>query len=154
MKKINWKVLVFSLIAVFLVASFGSLFTTGNVESDWYIENKPAITPPNWVFGPAWTTLYILIAISLYFAWTNSKKKEKMNIGLIYGINLVLNASWSYFFFGLQNPVLGLVCLSLIWLTIWGMIYFAWRVDRRAAWLLVPYLLWVTFAGVLNAGFL
>jgi len=152
-KKYNLKIFIICIFLVFSIAFFGSFFTTESVNSDWYLENKPNFTPPNWIFGPVWTFLYFLIAVSLYLVWISSKREDKKIIGFVYGINLVLNGLWSYFFFGLKNPVLGLVNLIFIWITIWTMIYINWRIDKKAAWLLVPYLIWVSFAGILNAAF-
>jgi translocator protein len=149
----NKKVLVVCLLIVFVVGFFGSFFTGGEVDK-WYIENKPNYTPPNWVFGPVWIIIYFLIGLSLYFAWVNSKKDEKKIVGIVFGVNLVLNGMWSYLFFGLQNALWAFIDIILIWFSIIVMIYTVWKIDRKSAWLLVPYLLWVSFAGVLNWGFL
>ncbi len=152
-KRINWKVLVVSLIIVLGISFVGSLFTSGNTDSSWYLENKPSFTPPSWVFGPVWTILYLLIALSLYFVWTKAKRNEKKKIVVIYGINLVANVLWSYLFFGIQNPLLSFIDLLVIFGSIIGMMVVAEKIDRKVAWLLVPYLLWVGFAGVLNFAF-
>ncbi len=152
MKKI--RVFLISLLIVFAVNLAGSLFTFGNTNSEWYISNRPDFTPPSSVFSIVWPILYILIAISLYLVWIKSKKKDRIKIKLAYGTNLILNALWSYLFFGLQNPLAGFIDIILIWISIWAMIFAAYKIDRRASWLLVPYLLWVTFAAFLNLGFL
>ena len=154
MKKENdWKVLVIILIIVFGISFIGSSFTSGNTDSPWYLDNKPSFTPPNWVFGPVWTILYISIAISLYFAWTNAKNDEKKKIALIFGINLIANALWSYLFFGIQNPLSAFINLLVIFGTIIGMIFIAGKIDKKAGWILIPYLIWVGFAGALNLAF-
>lgn len=153
-KRINWKILIVSLLVVFAISFVGSLFTSGTVRSDWYLENRLSYTPPDYIFGPVWTLLYILIAISLYFSWTNAKKTEKKKVAWIFGINLVLNALWSILFFGFRKPGLAFIDLIAIWITIVMMIFIAGGIDRKAGWLLVPYLLWVSFAGFLNFGFL
>jgi len=116
------------------------------------LQNRPTITPPNYVFPIVWNILFFLIALSLYFAWTSNKtkKKYKPKIARIFVINLLLNALWSYFFFTLKNPLIALADLILIWITIIAMIYTTKKVSKTSAWLLVPYLLWVSFAGVLN----
>lgn len=147
-KGINWKVLIFSFLAVIVVSLFGSMFTT---TGDWYEKVKPSITPPNYIFPIAWTILYILIALSLYFIWTNSKNKyQKRLIIWVFGINLVANALWSYLFFGLQNPLAGLIDILVMWLSIILMLMVSYRVDKKAFYMLIPYFLWVSFASYLN----
>ncbi len=153
-KGINWKLLVVSLIIVFAVSFIGSLFTFGNTNSSWYLENKPSFTPPNWIFGPVWTLLYFLIALSLYFAWIKAKKNEKKKVAIVFGLNLAANALWSYLFFEIKNPLLSFLDIITILATIIAMIFVAGKIDKKAGWLLVPYLLWVSFASILNFGFL
>jgi len=148
------RVFIWCLILVYFVAFIGSIFTSGTVDSDWYLQNKPSFTPPNWLFGPVWTALYFLIVLSLYFSWTKAKKKEKKKVAWVFGINLVLNSLWSVLFFGLRNPVLSFIDIIAIWISIIMMIFVAGRIDKKAGWILVPYLIWVSFAAVLNFGFL
>lgn len=148
MKKVNYLVLISCLIVVFLVAYIGSMFTSDSVNSDWYNSIKPAITPPNFVFPVVWTTLFVLIGLSLYLVWQKSKNKKK--IILIYGLNFVLNIVWSYLYFGLRNPAGSFAEIFLLDASIVLMISTSWKIDKKAAWLLVPYLLWVTFAAFLN----
>jgi translocator protein len=151
-KPINWKVLIVSFIIVFgLLGGIGSYFNAGNTNSSWYSEIKPSITPPGWVFPIAWNILFILIIFSLYLAWTNSKtKKDKTRISLAFGINFIVNMLWSLFFFGMRNPLLGFIDIVVVWLTIILMIFVAGKINKKAGWLLVPYLLWVSFASILN----
>ena len=144
------RVFIWCLILVYFVAFIGSIFTSGTVDSDWYLQNKPSFTPPNWLFGPVWTALYFLIVLSLYFSWTKAKKKEKKKVEWVFGINLVLNSLWSVLFFGLRNPVLSFIDIIAIWISIIMMIFVAGRIDKKAGWILVPYLIWVSFAAVLN----
>ncbi|MFH0752057.1 MAG: TspO/MBR family protein [archaeon] len=151
---ITWKVLVVSLLVVFLTGFLGTLAMKDSVNTQWYLDNKPSFTPPNYVFGPVWTTLYILIAGALYLSWTKAKKKEKKKVAWAYGTNLILNALWSFLFFGLLNPLLALLEIVILWMTIFWMIKVSYKIDKRAAWMLVPYLLWVAVAILLNAGFL
>ncbi|OIO80840.1 hypothetical protein AUJ84_02545 [Candidatus Pacearchaeota archaeon CG1_02_32_132] len=148
-KKINWKVLIFSFLAVIVVSLFGALFT-GSVKSGWYDSVRPNIAPPNWLFGPVWAVLYILIAISLYLALVNSKKDSRWKVGIVFAVNLIANGLWSYLFFGLHQVLFAFSDLILIWATIIVMIIYTWKIDRKAAYLLIPYFLWVSFAGVLN----
>ena len=148
--KINFKVLIACLIIVYAVAFIGSLFTSPVTDSAWYLENKPDITPPNFVFPIVWNILFFLIALSLYFVWIKANKKQKKKVSLVFGINLVLNAFWSFLFFTLQKPSWAFAELIVLWLSIWFMIFTTWKIDKKSAWLLVPYLAWVSFAGVLN----
>jgi tryptophan-rich sensory protein len=153
-KRINWKVLGVSILIVFLTGVIGSLFTSGNTSSSWYLENKPSFTPPGFVFPIAWNILYFLIALSLYFSWNLAGKKEKKQIMLAFGINLVANALWSYLFFEIKNPLVAFVdLLVILGTTIW-MIFIAGKIDKKAGWLLVPYLLWLIFASILNFSFI
>ncbi len=148
MKKIRWKVLLSSLIIVAIVAYLGSLFTSSNTQSDWYQQIKPSITPPNYIFPIAWTILFIFIAISLYFSWTSSK--DKVKIAVVFSINFLLNILWSIFYFGMRNPSLAFVEIIFLWLSILWLLITTYKVNKKAFYLLLPYLLWVSFASVLN----
>lgn len=153
MKKINWKVLIISLVIVFLIAALGSIFTSSSVNSSWYSDNKPSFTPPSWLFGPVWTILYIMIAFSLYFVWIKANANQKKKIALIFGANLLLNMFWSWLFFGLQNPILAFFDILLILSTIVAMIMVTRDIEIKSALLLLPYLIWVCFATLLNFAF-
>jgi translocator protein len=148
--KINWKVLIVSLVIVYAVAFLGSLFTSNAVKSDWYQSVKPTITPPNYIFPIVWTILFFLIALSLYFAWLNSNKKQKNKTALFYGINFVLNILWSVFYFGMKNPLVAFIVILLLWVSILSLIIFSKKINKKSSYLLIPYLLWVSFAIVLN----
>lgn len=144
----RWKVLIFSFIIVILVALIGSIFTSSGVKSDWYLSIKPDITPPNYVFPIVWNILFFLIALSLYF--TLIKSKDNKNIYFIFGVNFILNILWSFFFFFLQNPLAAFIDIILLWLSILSVIFATWRINKFSSYLLIPYLLWVSFAGILN----
>lgn len=148
--KINWKVLVLSLVIVYLVAFLGSLFTSGSVNSSWYDSIKPSITPPSLVFPVVWNILFFLIALSLYFSFTSGNKKEKKLVVWVFGTNLVLNLIWSIIFFGFQNPLIAFFELILLWLSIILIMAVTYRINKISFWLIVPYFLWVSFAGILN----
>lgn len=150
MKKINWKVLIISLLIVYGIALIGGLFTSGNTSGEWYESIKPSITPPNWVFPIVWNILFFLIALSLYFAWINAKKKDKKNIIIVFGINFLLNILWSVLYFGLKTPLYAFIEILIFWISIISMIYVTYKIDKKAAYLLIPYLLWVSFAIILN----
>ena len=149
-KRINWKILIVSLIIVYLVAFIGSLFTSPVTNSAWYESIRPVITPPNWVFPIVWNILFFLIAISLYLSWLHSNKKQKNLVAWVFGINLVLNVFWSVLYFGLKNPVFAFYELILLWSSILIMILVTCRINKTSSYLLIPYFLWVSFAGVLN----
>jgi len=152
-KRVDWKILSLSLLVVFVFAFIGSLFTSGNTSSSWYLENKPQFTPPNVVFPIVWSILYFLIALSLYFIWKSANKKEKGRVAIVFGINLAANALWSYLFFEINNPLLAFFDLLIILGTIIWMMFISKKINRTAGWILVPYLLWVGFAGFLNLAF-
>lgn len=145
--KFNVWLLVVCFLVIAFVAFTGSLLTS-NTKTDWYQEIKPSITPPDFAFPIAWTILFILIALSMYLVFNKSKNKKLT--ALIYGINLDLNMLWSLLFFALKNPFAGFFCIILLIISIVLMIFHAWKIDKSAAWMLVPYLLWVLFASILN----
>ncbi len=150
MEKKNLKIFILCLIIVYLVAFLGSLFTSPNTNTDWYNSIRPSITPPNWVFPIVWNILFFLIACSLYLSWINSNKKDRTKLAWIFGINFFLNILWSVLYFGLKNPLLSFFELILLEASIIWMILITKKISKKSAWLLVPYLIWVVFAGVLN----
>ncbi|MDD1711987.1 MAG: tryptophan-rich sensory protein, partial [Methanoregulaceae archaeon] len=131
----------------------GSFFTTPNIAT-WYESlNKPWFTPPSWVFGPVWTTLFILMGISLFLVLREGWERKDVQIGTaIFGIQLVLNILWSYLFFGLRSPLYGLIGIAALWIAILVTIIWFFRISRPAAILLVPYIIWVSIASALNYG--
>ena len=149
-RSINWKILIVSLAIVYLVALIGSIFTPNAVKSRWYDSIKLGITPPDWVFPIAWSILFFLIALSLYFSLITANKKQKNSIVLVYGINFFLNILWSVLYFGLKNPLIALFEIIALLVSIIAMIQVSYKIDKKAAYLLIPYLLWVAFATILN----
>ena len=147
----NWKVFLVSLAIVYGVAFIGSLFTSSAVKSDWYQQIKPAITPQDYVFPIVWNILFLLIGLSLAFSWIHSKGFfEKRQVVLAFGVNLVLNVLWSVLYFGIGSPALAFFDIILIIISIMYLILVIWEIDRKAALMLFPYLLWVDFAAILN----
>ena len=134
-----------------LAGLIGSIFTFSAIPT-WYVMlNKPSFSPPNWLFGPVWTMLYTLMSISLYRIWTSKTKKKEKNEGLAFFIiQLVLNALWSIIFFGMKQPWLAFVEIMLMWFFIALSIIKFSKIDKFSAYLLIPYLLWVSFASILN----
>ncbi len=131
-----------------LLAGFlGSYFTTPAI-STWYVDIiKPELNPPNWIFAPVWTTLYILMGVSFYLIL--EKRKNLLPI-LIFGIQIILNTTWSFLFFGIQRLDLAFANIILLWISILVMIIIFYRLSKISGYLLFPYIIWVTFAGYLN----
>jgi translocator protein len=139
-----------------LAGAIGSFFTASAIPA-WYAGLvKPSFNPPNWLFGPVWTLLYVLMGISLYLVWgkaikNNRKKAAARNAAIMFFfIQLALNALWSILFFGLKMPWLAFFEIILLWSAILAAIIFSYRISKPAAYLLVPYILWVSFASALN----
>ena len=142
---------VVCLALTFSAALLGSLFTRSAI-SDWYANlNKPFFTPPGWLFGPVWTALYLLMAVSAAIVWHKGVDKAAVRIALaMFLLQLILNGLWTPLFFGLKMPLVAFVEIVLLWVAIgFTMLTFA-RVSLAAAVLLLPYLLWTSFAAVLN----
>jgi translocator protein len=123
-------------------------FATASSVSDWYPAlNKPSWTPPGWLFGPVWTVLYVMIAVAGWLVWLKPDSKGAL---LLWSGQLLLNFAWSFLFFGARSPGLGLMCIIAMWLAIAATIFAFALKSRPAAFLLVPYLMWVSFAMALN----
>jgi translocator protein len=150
MKKQNIFKLVGALVVCQLAGIIGSLFTTPAI-SGWYETiTKPSFNPPNWIFGPVWFTLFILMGIALYLILKKKKSKARTIALWLFAAQLILNTLWSIIFFGLQNPLFALIELILLLVVlIFTTIHF-WKLNRTAGILLLPYLAWGTFAMVLN----
>lgn len=140
-----------SVLLCFFVAFLGSFITYPSIPG-WYASlDKPYFNPPNWIFGPVWTILYFLMAVSLFIVWDkaiNNKKKDKAI--KLFVFQLTLNLLWSLVFFGLHELFLSFIVIVLLWLSILGTIKLFSKISDLASYLLVPYVLWVTFALVLN----
>jgi benzodiazapine receptor len=142
------------IIAVLICQSagiIGSIFTYPSIET-WYVGlEKPFFTPPNWLFGPVWITLYTLMGISLFLVWERGPGKEEVRSALLafFG-QLVLNSIWSIVFFGLRSPFYALIIIVLMWFVILITIIKFYKVDKKAGLILIPYILWVSVATVLN----
>jgi translocator protein len=133
------------------VGFVGSVFTTPAIGSWYAFLNKPTFSPPNWVFAPVWTLLYILMGISLFLVYEKIKANKSAKQGVIvFAIHLFFNLSWSIVFFGVKIIPLAFANIAILWLLIVYLIVVFWRIDKRASILLWPYLAWVSFASVLN----
>jgi tryptophan-rich sensory protein len=131
--------------------AIGSIFTFSSIPG-WYATlNKPVFTPPNWVFGPVWTTLYVLMGIAAYLVFRKGMKQKGVKDALmVFIVQLILNVLWSILFFGLHSPLYGLIGIVALWLAIALTIKKFYAISKPAVYLLVPYILWVSFAGILN----
>ena len=129
----------------------GSLFTRPLIPT-WYAAlKKPSFTPPPWVFSPVWITLFALMGISLFIIWRRGLTEKKIGAALgIFGAQLIFNILWSALFFGLRSPLAGLIDIAVLWIAIVLTIWYFVKISKVAGALLVPYLLWVSFAVVLN----
>lgn len=140
---LDWSLAVFSVLVV-AAASSGVFFKPG----EWYRAlRKPSWTPPNWLFGPVWSVLYIMIAFAGWIVWTAGTGGAAM---WLWALQLLINATWSGIFFGLRRMDLAFYDIVLLWLVVAGFIAAAAPISTTAALLFVPYLIWVTIAGALN----
>jgi len=144
-------------VAIPLIVGFTAGLSTIPAIKGWYQTiNKPPFNPPNWIFGPVWTFLYVLMGVGSWMIWLKRKtmgKEVKVALG-IYFVSLVLNFFWSILFFKFENPTLAIVDIVLLWACIVLLITKWNKIKQTAAWLQIPYLLWVSFATALNAAIL
>ena len=167
------KLIISILICEFAGVS-GSIFTAPAIQSWYYFLNKPSFSPPNWLFAPVWAFLFLLMGISLYLVWSkdftanvssnDAQKKSwnpisaklwsgtwrEENAALIFIFQLVLNILWSVIFFGLKSPGFAFVEILMLWITIIYTIVNFYRISKTSAYLLIPYIVWVSFAAFLN----
>ena len=150
MKKESVIKLVISVLICQLVGFAGAIYTSGSLTTWYETLAKPSFNPPNWIFSPVWISLFLLMGISLWLVWEKNKK-NKINTALaLFAFQLVLNAAWSAFFFGMRNPLYALIDIGFLWLAILVTILSFWKISKPAAYLLLPYISWVSFAAVLN----
>lgn len=134
-----------------LVGGISGFFTVTGVESWYQTIQKPSWNPPNWVFGPVWTTLYIMMGIALWLVWKEDTSRElKMIAAILFGVQFILNFFWSFIFFKLEQPGFAFLEILFMWVAILATIFAFAQVNKTAAWLLVPYISWVSFAAILN----
>jgi tryptophan-rich sensory protein len=150
MKKGYYLPLAVSLAVPQLAGAVGALFTMSAIPG-WYATlARPELAPPNWVFGPVWTALFVLMGVAAFIVWRRGKGRVLREAMLAYYLQLALNVLWSVLFFGLQSPYLALWGIAALWLGIALTLYLFLKVSRTAALLMVPYLAWVSFASYLN----
>jgi len=148
---LNWGLLVGWIVLCEAAGIVGSLFTVSSIPTWYQTLQKPIFNPPNWIFGPVWVTLYFLMGIAAYRVFSLGLKKPGVKRALgLFLTNLALNAVWSPVFFGAQQIALGFIIIAAIWLTLVVVIFRYQELDKPSAYLLLPYLVWVSFATVLN----
>jgi len=144
-------IFVFCILFCELAGILGSFFTTPAIPT-WYATiNKPAFTPPNWLFAPVWIALFALMGVALYLILTAEKSTAyRKHAIFFFMVQLILNIAWSALFFGMQNPFCAFLEIIALWLAIAITMCLFWRVHKKATLLLSPYILWVSFAAILN----
>lgn len=141
-----------SIVGSFGAAAIGSLATIPNIPIWYSALTKPPLNPPNWIFGPVWSVLYLLMGIALALVILEASKKSKRSAYFWFGIQLTLNTMWSLVFFGLHFPWLGVVVIATLLVSISMTIRKFYQIKKHSAWLLAPYLAWVCFATYLTVG--
>jgi tryptophan-rich sensory protein len=146
----EWLWLAPFVIAVAAVMAVGGAITAPAI-GEWYGGlNRPAWTPPNWLFGPVWALLYVMMAVAAWLVW---QTRRSLRVGLpisVWVLQLALNLGWSFLFFGLRNPMLALIDIAVLLLAILASFVLFWPTSRLAGRLLAPYILWVGYAAALN----
>jgi len=134
-----------------VVGVVGSLFTYPSIQTWYATVRKPDFTPPNWVFAPVWITLFVLMGVSAYLIWNEGLQNRNVRVALlIFGIQLVLNMLWSFLFFKLQSPLYAFFEIIILWVVIILTITNFFKISKIAGLLLIPYIIWVSFAAILN----
>ncbi|MCX6789483.1 MAG: tryptophan-rich sensory protein [Candidatus Gribaldobacteria bacterium] len=142
--------LIIAVVVCELAGVIGSVLTTPSIAS-WYATlPKPALNPPAWVFAPVWTILFALMGVSLYLIWREKQKSQSRIAVFVFFQQLGLNVLWSALFFEMHNPMLAFAEIIVLWMCILMTIFYFAKISKPAAWLLVPYIFWVSFAGYLN----
>lgn len=146
-----WSKIAFCVVLMLLIGFTSGMSTTSSIQG-WYTTlNKPFFNPPNWIFGPMWTLLYAMMGVSIALIWDSTLYAPfKKNLYILFSAQVVLNFLWSIFFFGMENPTLALVDILILWVLILLCILKFRPISKLASNLLIPYLLWVSFATLLN----
>ena len=153
MSRSNIIKLAVSLLLPLSIGAVAGMFTSQTVPT-WYASlNRPLFNPPNWIFGPVWTTLYILLGSSFFLIWKEHPSKERNLAIKVFSIQMLLNFAWSFLFFYFNLIGVAFIEIILLWISIAAMIYLFYKIKPAAAYLNIPYLLWVGYATILNAGY-
>jgi tryptophan-rich sensory protein len=150
-QKINLFKLLTSVLLCQLAGAVGSVFTASSIENWFSLLEKPVFSPSSWIFFPVWVVLYTLMGISLYIVWGKGVQQREVKIGLlIFGLQLGINILWSVLFFGLKSPYYAFIEIIFLWLAILLTIFQFRKISKTASYLLLPYIIWVSFAALLN----
>ncbi len=149
-RNINWLALITAILIPLIIGGMAALFTVPNIQGWYQGLNKPSFNPPKWIFAPVWNTLYVLMGVASYLIWRDRKEKNTTPALSLYFIQLALNFFWSLIFFEFHAPGYAFIEVLLLWLFIVATILHFSRINKAAAWLLMPYISWVSFATVLN----
>ncbi len=151
MKKINWIKLFLFILASEIAGSVGSFFTIPAIPTWYNTLEKSSLTPPNYIFGPVWTLLFLLMGVSFYLIQEKGKsKKEVAKASIVFVVQFAFNLAWSFLFFGLRSPFYGLLCIVLLLALILINLIQFYKIDKTAGYFYLPYVLWVSFASYLN----
>ena len=143
--------LILSIIICEGAGIFGSIFTTKSVGGWYSTINKPSFNPPGWIFGPVWILLYLLMGISVFIIWSKFNDHNLFKSAIvIFSIQLLLNVFWSFLFFGQKSPLLAFIEIIFLWIAILITIIVFYKLNHLSSYLLIPYILWVSFAAFLN----
>lgn len=147
----NFLKLIIAIVGSEAAGIIGSIFTISSIPTWYAMIAKPEFAPPNWLFGPVWTTLFALMGIAAFLVWKKGTERKDVKVALgIFVLQLVLNTLWSIIFFGLRSPGGAFIEIIFLWLAIlWTIVAFH-KISKAAAYLLIPYILWVSFAAYLN----
>jgi translocator protein len=146
----DWLKLIISILMCQFAGLFGTIFTRKNIPT-WFANlKKPIFNPPDWVFGPVWITLYFMMGISFYLIWKNENSSVTKIPIIIFIVHLFLNSIWTIIFFGFKSPGFAFIEIIILWILILICIIQFYPISTTASVLLIPYLLWVSFASVLN----
>lgn len=135
------------------LGAIAGLFTAEAIPVWYKTLNRPSFNPPNWLFGPVWTTLYILMGISFFLVWNQSASKKRNLAILVFLLQMALNFFWSFIFFYFNQIGIALIEIIFLWVSIVIMLVLFYKIKPIAAYINIPYLLWVTFASILNASY-
>jgi len=150
MKIKSFLFLIFFLFLPQIAGLIGAYFTFPAIPSWYQFINRPSWAPPNWLFGPAWTTLYFLMGLASFFIWQNRENPKAKNALIVYLIHLPLNSLWSIIFFGLKSPLGAFIEIIFLWALILYLTLSFYKIRKISGWLFLPYLLWTSFASALN----
>lgn len=146
----DWLVLAGFIALCLGAGAVGSWFTMPALDV-WYAAlRKPSWNPPNWVFAPVWTALYLTMAVAAWMVWRRAGVGAARTALILFAVQLILNVAWSALFFALRSPALGVAGIVALWAALVATIVSFGRISAGAVWLMIPYLVWVTFAGALN----